>query len=67
MGDKLWTGESVYCRCGHHIIDHYITESMFNVMAGIEKRYGKCMRCERMLERFDWDNNQKCDGFSAYK
>jgi hypothetical protein len=55
----LWTGESEYCRCGHHISDHesvgirWHTEGTNDMGVSpnpTKGAYGKCDKCKQCME-----------------
>jgi len=52
--NRLWTGESAYCQCTHHIIEHGPKiPTIAELLSGMELRYG-CAKC------------RECKGFKPY-
>lgn len=40
MSEILWTGESVFCQCGHHVKDHVSTCDIMDLHSN--ERYFHC-------------------------
>jgi hypothetical protein len=58
----LWTGESVFCKCGHHVEYHRTDVRMMSVF-GESEIYRHC--CFKHKE--DQDQDCKCKEFTPYK
>ena len=53
----LWTGESVYCICTHHIEVHETVYDLSDIILGIAN-YG-CKRCRGFVSYRDNNNGEK--------
>lgn len=64
MTEWLWTDESAYCECGHHVVDHYYKncdyEGCFVEIDGVLQH---SPHCHGRRKNFFC----KCKGFEPYK
>lgn len=59
MIEQLWTGESVWCLCGHHIKEH-TTNIFYAIMDYSADCFGVCHFKSN-------ETNCKCKGFKPYR
>ena len=63
MSDNLlWTGESVFCRCGHHI-EYHQTKTPLYTLCVFESSNDRIYCCDFVKG----EESCSCRGFVAYK
>jgi hypothetical protein len=60
--DYLWSGESVFCKCGHHVEYHYTNARILSVF-GDNEIYRHC----RFKHKEDEDEDCNCKEFRPFK